>query len=148
MLFKTASIGQQYPGLHPELRRVLGELEQQLKEWGLPEPTITEANRTPEEQEEIYWRILSHRAEGRVMKDVPEAEARMLARHKFTYHFVSAAADLRVADPDRALAWLQGHLRKEREDFEMLVHDVVGRHLHVAFRDRVARKLYEQADNA
>ncbi len=145
MLFKTASIGQQYPRLHLELRRVLTELETHLKIQEQQEPVITGAFRTPAEQEEIYWKLLSVAKDG---KRLPEKEARMLARHKFTYHFVYAAVDVRVSDPDGALRWLQGYLWHSRPNWELLVHDVVGRHLHVGLKDLEARKKYEQADIA
>lgn len=149
MLFKTAAIEQQYPRLHLELRKVLTELEVQNELWELPKLVITEAFRTPAEQEEIYWRSMLKRKDvtGK-MVPVPEREARMLARRKFTFHFVGAAVDLRAHDPDRALAWLQGRLWNVRAGHELLIHDVgTGKHLHVAVRDVEGRKKYE-ADTA
>ncbi len=136
MLFKTALIGTQYAALHPELRRVLGELAAQNKEWDLPQLVLTEAFRTPEEQEDIYWRMFS---------SLPPAEARMKARRKFSWHLCGCAVDVRTGDALRALAWLQG--KYPGPEFELLVHDVgLGKHLHVAYRDFGWRKKYEQTD--
>ncbi len=138
MLFKTALIGTQYASLHPELRRILGELEKQLEEWDLPKPVLTEAFRSVLEQEEIYWRSFV---------GVPEAEARMKARRKFSWHLCGCAADLRVGDAHRALAWLQG--KYPGPELERVVHDVgYGMHLHIGYRDFGWRKKYEHPDAA
>jgi hypothetical protein len=141
MLFKTALIGSQYPRLHVDLRRALSDLEKQLKKWGLPSPTVTDASRSVAEQEELYWK--------REWPNLPEKEARMNARRKFSYHLVDCAADLRTADPQKALAWLEGYTWPTSELWELLVHNVgTGLHLHVAFKDIARRKAFENRDVA
>jgi hypothetical protein len=140
VLFKTAAIASQYPRLNAELRRVLKELGEQLREWGLPEPVVTDASRDVHTQEQLYWRTY---------QDLPEPEARMKARRKFSYHLVNCAADVRVADPQKALAWLEGYCWDRRSGWELLVHNLgTGTHLHVAVIDKAARKEFETRDIA
>ncbi len=120
MLFKTTDIARQYPGLRLELRLVLAELEKQIIAWKLDQPTMTDAARTAEQQRGIY------------------------GDDRFSYHLVNCGADLRVEDPVRALAWLEGYLWLVRGEWELLVHSVgLGQHLHVALKDKEARRKYE-----
>jgi hypothetical protein len=143
VLFKTALLGQQYPALHPELRRVLGELDAQLKGWGLPEGTITEGFRTPAEQEELYWRMFLK---------LGEREARMKARRKFSWHCVRCAVDFRnhdwtASDRDMIRSWMRN--RCTRPEWEVLEHDAgTGLHFHLARVDFSWRRKSEKPDVA
>lgn len=137
MLFKAPRLATEYPTLHPELRRVLAELEKQLAAWGLPSLTITEALRTPDDQERLYWK--------RELKPgVTEEHARALARARPSWHLHHCAADFRNSvygprDRRRIHYWLTQ--RCPSDEWEVLMHDIGrGDHFHVARKDESWRK--------
>lgn len=135
MIFKAANLAVQYARAHPELKQLLTGLEALCKESGFPEPVITHVLRTRDQQEDIYWRIIFSQAKG----ELTEAGARNQARHRFTWHFVFCAVDLRdyIYTKEQLaviLAWLRERTKEPR--YEFLYHDVGrGKHLHVGIRD-------------
>jgi hypothetical protein len=140
MNFKSAEIGVQYARLLPEVRQVLAELDERLHQWGSERLTITDAIRTPGEQEELYWHSY-------VGGGVGPEEARQLAREKFSWHLVGAAADFRALAynaEERSKIWSWLHERCPAVDWELLIHDVGrGEHFHVAKRSHELRKQWE-----
>lgn len=140
MHFKTPEIGLQWGSLHPELRTRLGELDEFLNESGLPTFTVTDAIRTPDEQEGLWWGDY-------LKKGYLETEARAKARAQFSWHLVATAADFRGFKPwgeerARVWGWLKQHCASS--EWELLEHDVgTGRHFHLAYRDFGRRKKWE-----
>lgn len=147
MLFKTTRIGSEYPTLHKDLREKLSALETYLKAWSLPGLTITDAQRTVDEQEALYLPV--YRKQG-----ASEDDARKLARHRFSWHLLGCAADFRSSGPPwskaatgRVNAWLKVNCPGAL--WEVLEHDLgTGLHFHLARRDFLARRHAEQGGSA
>lgn len=137
MLFKSPKLSTEYGSLHPALRKVLAELDAQLAAWELPGLTITEALRTRDGQEALYWKRLRTPA-------MTEDKARRLARERFSWHLIGAAADFRnsmysPAERRQIARWLR--TRCPAPAWEVLEHDVGrGDHFHLGIRDFVWRK--------
>ena len=132
MHFKSPSVGAQYMALHPELRRALSELDLQVRDWGLEEICLTQAIRTPGEQEEIYWPRY-------IGPSVTEEEARAKARRKLSWHLFGTAADIRsktytAQERKKIAAWLKE--RCPRPEWEFIEHNIGhGDHFHLGRRD-------------
>ncbi len=141
MRFKRAGLEDEFAELHPEVKRVVSDLDVWCVERGLPEVVISHALRTPSMQEDIYWR--------KVLKERPhltEPEARKAARSKFSWHLVACAVDIRNThySADQLLRitdWLKQ--ARPGKDWEILSHDVGhGNHLHIGCKDEEWRKGY------
>lgn len=147
MLFKTTAISTQFRDLHPDLRGLLHVLDAQLEVWKLPPFTVTEALRTKEGQEHIYWAQFSS-------KGFSEEEARRMARRKFSWHMCGCAADFRSSgqpysddERDQISEWLKDKCGGSA--WELLEHDIGhGRHFHVAKRDFSWRHKWERGGAA
>jgi hypothetical protein len=140
VLFKDPPISPELFRVHPELRRVLFELDAKIDGWGFPPLTVTHLARTVAQQEEFYWRTFS---------GLPEAAAREKARRKFSWHLCLCAADLRHRDysPEQAAqitAWVQERCASPL--WELLVEETTGTgpHFHLGRRDYEWRRKYEQ----
>lgn len=141
MLCKSPELAAQFQATHPELRRLILDLDMQLGEWKLAPLTVTCVLRSLDEQEAIYWPML-HR------DGFSEADAKLKARSKFSWHMANCAVDFRGAtyseqDRQRIKAWLnaRGCLKP---NWECLEHDVGrGEHFHVARCDSAWRHAYE-----
>lgn len=140
MLYKTASLANELRDAHPDLRKVLGELETQCGEWGLGEFTITDCFRTPAQLVALY--VAKFLAEG-----ASKATAAKRAAARKSWHCWRTAVDFRnkawTAD-ERAMveAWLRN--RCPRVDWEVLFHSVAGGlHFHLARTDPAWRKRWE-----
>ncbi len=141
MQFKSPELAVQYARVNPTLKEFIIEFEQFCKDSSFPEPMATHILRTRDQQEDIYWRIIYTQAKGAFT----EAGAKNQARHKWTWHFVLCAIDLRdyIYDDQQlpvVLAWLA---KKTKDDakWEYLYHDVGrGKHLHIGIRDNVWAK--------
>jgi hypothetical protein len=137
MRWKSPHLEAEYSEVHPLVRKALGELELKLSDWGFPEMTVTQVFRTPEEQEELYWRSL-------LKEHGTEALARIAARAKFSWHLCRTAVDFRNSSYTRAQrkkihAWLIE--RCPPPAWEALDHSVgFGQHFHVALRDFSRRR--------
>jgi hypothetical protein len=135
MFFKTAKIAGEWVSLHPDTRAALCGLDDWMFENGLERMTITDALRTPDNQEALYTKYY-------VDKGFKTPEARRLARKKFSWHLVGSAADFRhsikpysKADMEKITARLKVVCQPSR-DWELLLHSVGhGLHFHVARRE-------------
>lgn len=145
MLFKSPSLSIQFDGLHPELRRVLKELDAKLAEWGFEQLTITDLWRDRAENAAIYLR------EG-LAAGLTTGDAKWRAEHRFSWHFVMAAADARstkytAKQRKFILSWLTH--RCPRHEWEVLEHTVgAGMHFHIARKDEEWRRAREAAASA
>ena len=137
MRYKTPELEEQYKRLHPRLLSVTQELEDFCRKQAYPEPMATHIDRTRDQQEDIYWRIILAQGKGALT----EAQARYQARNRFTWHFVRCAIDLRdyIYTPAQLavlLPFLKTITTGKGKDYEFLYHDVGrGNHLHIGFRD-------------
>lgn len=146
MLFKTPTIGTQWASIHPSVRAVVGELATALDVWKLHPLTITDAIRTQEQQEILYWR--SYLKDG-----VAALAARDKARRQFSWHMASCAVDFRGSkqwrnsEERRIMAWLRK--RCPAPQWECLLHEVGhGLHFHIACKDFAWRRQWEQSTGA
>ncbi len=134
MIYKSAELAVQYARIQPELKQLLFGLETFCKEQDFPEPVVTHVLRKRDQQEDIYWKLVKAQ-----QPHLGEAEARNLARHRFTWHFVYCAVDLRdyIYSKEQLvviLGWLRDRTKEPK--YEFLYHDVGrGKHLHVGIRD-------------
>lgn len=143
MLYKTTAIASQFRALHPDVRSLLYVLDAQLEFWKLPPLTVTDAVRTEDDQERLY---LAHY----LAKGFLEDEAKRMARKKFSWHLARCAADFRSSgkpyideELDQISLWL--HEKCPGSEWELLLHDVGhGKHFHVAKRDFLWRRQWEQ----
>lgn len=142
MLYKQASLQAELRDSHPDLRKVLGELEEQLRAWGLGEFTITDCWRTPAQLFAMY--VAKFVAEG-----ASKATAEKRARARRSRHCWRCAVDFRnhawTADERQMVeAWLRK--RCPREEWEVLFHSVAGGlHFHLAKKDEVWRERWEES---
>ncbi len=141
VLFKQAHLATELRESHPDLRKVLGELEEQLKAWGLPSFTVTDAHRTQRELEEIY--TAKYMREG-----MATGPAKKMAGARRSWHVYRCAVDFRNhdyadADRDMILGWLRN--RCPRPMWEVLEHVIVGNkpHFHLGRRDFEWRRKFE-----
>lgn len=145
MLFKTTALAAEYPRLHPELRKLLTQLDEHITGLELAPLTLTHVLRTKAEQEELYW--ARYHTSG-----VTEATARELARKRFSWHLCACAADFRAScysAEHRALLrrWLTAKFQKP--GWEILEHDIGrGEHFHVAVCDQAWRRKFEQPESS
>ncbi len=138
MKWKTVELQVQFLDLHPEVRRLVLSLDAYSDAAKLPEVVVTHVLRTPEQQEDIYWRNL------RIAKDISEDEARAQARKKFSWHMARCAVDIRNSHytPDQ-LSRVMAYLRPccPTGPWELLQHDVGrGDHIHIGRKDFSWRK--------
>lgn len=144
-LFKSPDLSREFFRIHPELRRVLFELDAKLDAWGWPELTVTHLHRTVGQQEEFKWR-------GFIAHGLDEAAAREKARRKFSWHLADCAADLRrhVYAPEQLReirAWI--YERCPSPIWEFIDEETGGTapHMHLARQDFEWRRRYEQRTN-
>lgn len=145
MLYKSARIKAEWQLLHTQVRNAWFELDAWLQGQGLEGVTITDVGRTPAENFGIY------RARY-IAQGMEPAAAEEKAASRFTWHDseLMCAADGRGSGEPwgdevyaRVLAWVTA--RCPVGQFEVLEHDVGrGRHLHIAFRDFLKRREWEQ----
>lgn len=141
MKYKSERIEAEYKTLHPKLREMLVHLETYTRARGYPEPVITHALRTRKEQIHIYWKAELKKA----TSPITDAEAKIAAGNRFTWHFHRCAVDLRdyIYTPAQArdvVNWLRANC--PASTWEILYHDVGrGNHLHIGIRDRAFAKL-------
>lgn len=140
MLFKSPELAVQFVRVHPVLKTLLAAFGNFCDQQGFPEPVATHILRVRDQQEDIYWRIIHTQAKG----ELTEAQSRNQARHRFTWHFVFCAVDLRdYIYTKEQLAVLLGWLRRNtiEPQWELLYHDVGrGKHLHIGIRDNLWAK--------
>lgn len=133
MKFKAPTLAEEFERIHPELRRALTGFDAWSHAKGFPEVVVTHVMRTPTFQESTYWQKLAKET------GLAEAEARALARRKFSWHLIGCAADLRNThyseeQLDDAMAWFAANCTEPL--FEVKRHDVGrGDHIHVGRRD-------------
>jgi hypothetical protein len=143
MLFKSPEIGLQWAHAHPETRTAVTFIDSQIKAWGLPQITLTDVVRTPDEQERIYLPTF-------LARGFSETEARQEARAKFSWHLCECAVDFRssgapYSEPDSKRIWDFMSESFKSPMWELLFHDVgLGKHFHVGYRDYGARRNYEK----
>lgn len=150
MLFKTPRLKEEFGRLHPELQTLVHDLDEWLFESGMERLTVTDAIRTLDEQQAIYTpHYLAKRLE-------PGAAKRM-ARAKPSWHLYSCGIDFRHSvnpykpeERARIWEWLKNRTtpdpyEKDALTWELLDHDVgLGKHFHLAVRDWVWRRKWEQ----
>lgn len=141
MLFKSPKLALELSEAHPDIRKVLGELEHQCREWGLREFTLTEVDRTQAENEAIYTAAY-------IKEGSTRAVAAKRAKGKRSRHCEKSAVDFRNhawTKDERAMveAWLRK--RCPREDWEVLFHVVADKpHFHLARKDEAWRQRVER----
>lgn len=142
MLFKYSYLAPEYALLHRKVTEAADALDAFLRAEGLPDMMVTHVFRTAGQQEDFYWKQYINDFHG------VEAEARKLARNKFSWHRVYCAMDIRNNCYDRqAKERIFKFLKKGRESsqWEILLHDIGrGDHFHVGYRDYAARRKWEQ----
>lgn len=87
--------------LHPDTRAVVLELGRFCVLRGLRPPLLTVVGRTDQEQEDLYWRDEQEKAR-RNGVNIPEEQARRLARAKPSWHKRLTSVDLRTIGPNPA----------------------------------------------
>lgn len=150
--------------IHPDLRKLLSDLDRWTEGRGYPPLTLTSLVRTEFEQEAIYaprWLECVRRYEkGEKLTRVEkahamkcwgksEAEVRNMARARFSWHLARCAADIRIYNylPEQLLAvkgWLQD---KAREPLWFWLHELTPPHIHVERRAFDWRKEYDRGRN-
>lgn len=133
MLFKTPEMSAQYGALHPEIRRLVADIDLKASDLGFAPFTMTEGFRTRREQTRIYTDIYLSE------KYTPD-EALARAEKQFSWHLCGCAIDFRnhaLSTKQRAqvFAWLDERCRPP-ELWEVKQHNVgAGLHFHVGWRD-------------
>ena len=133
MKFKTPALAAEFNRLHPDVIAAVKALDDFSHANRLPELVVTHAIRTPEMQEDIYWRGI-HKSTG-----LSEKEARAQARKKFSWHLARCAVDLRnnhytAVQRKQVMEFLRDG--RERPHWEVIEHDVGrGDHIHLGRRD-------------
>lgn len=167
MRFSADEMKGQLAAVHPDLLLALKEFEMWSHRANLPEPHICEVHRTRAEQGRIYfglWRdqakkVLSNPKAGTVERThaqkllaMPERELLARAEKKFSWHLVSAAADVRTNHYSReqlgqVVRWFEARCKAPIWE---LVHEPhgTGPHIHVGRRDYSWRKKMEETPNA
>ena len=142
MNFKSEHLETEFDHLHPELRRLVSELDQWSAEHRFPAPIVTHALRSLDDQERIYAPIYADNT------GLPVERCKSLARQRFSWHLVGCAVDLRNAhysdDERRAvMGFVHNHIEPCPGNWEVLAHDIGrGDHLHLARRDVAWRKAH------
>lgn len=138
MKFKYAQLQVEYKQVEQRVINLLTQAEMWSVSNGMPEPVVTHVKRTILGNEEIYWKEEQAKHPG-----MSEADARKLARARFSFHNVLTAVDLRdyiytTEQYQRLLAWMRSQVQVGMGDgeWEILGHDVgSGHHFHVGLRD-------------
>lgn len=140
--------------LQPELRQMLYSIDNHCAVQKMPGVICTQLVRTVEEQIEIYvpyWKKLVARMESgehlapalaklaMELTGKTDDELKDLAIAKFTWHYVRCAADIRIrhwtpAQLKVVVTFVTEETRDARQ-WEFLVHDVAGPHMHIGIRD-------------
>jgi hypothetical protein len=146
MFFKFANLEMEYlASLHPKVKAKLEGLDKWLKDKGYPELVVTHVLRSPDFQENTYWKRIKSQSSGKLS----DVEAKAKARAKFSWHLVGCAADLRNSTYTAIqLRTIMAKLKENTNlsEYEILSHDVGrGEHIHVGYRDYGLRKAYESA---
>lgn len=142
MLYKAAHLQAELRDSHPDLRKALGELEEQLKEWGLGTFTLTDCWRTKAQLIALY--VAKYVAEG-----ASKSLAEKRAKTRNSWHCWRCAVDFRNhawTPEERAMvdAWLRK--RCPRTEWEMLYHSTgSGLHFHLGRKDAAWRRRFEGA---
>jgi hypothetical protein len=144
MFFKFANLEMEYlASLHPKVKAKLEGLDKWLKDKGYPELVVTHVLRSPDFQENTYWKRIKSQSSGKLS----DVEAKAKARAKFSWHLVGCAADLRNSTYTAIqLRTIMAKLKENTNlsEYEILSHDVGrGEHLHIGYRDYGRRKEYE-----
>lgn len=150
MLFKTPRQAEEFKRLHLEVQTLAHDLDEWLFDSGMERLTVTETIRTLDEQERLY-------TDHYLKKRLEPSVARRMARQKPSWHLCAAAFDFRhsvnrYTDAERARIWEWLKTRttpdpgeKDALTWELLDHDIgFGKHFHVAVRDWVWRRRWEQ----
>jgi hypothetical protein len=140
--------------LHPATRRMILEFDTFSDAQGWPEPVITEVGRSIKQMQLIYvpyYQNLQHllltapetlgpsdRQRAVEIRGKTQAELMELAGKRFSWHCVNTAVDVRtfhytkeqLAKVDE---WFKA--RCKRPEWEYLIHDVAGPHIHLGNRD-------------
>lgn len=154
----------------PDLRQLLLSFVSYSAQAGLPRPVVTQLVRSRKQQVDYYvghWLALQIRlgrqdptltgrdlADAKAIRGKTHAELVAMAEARFTWHWVAAASDLRTtagghytaAQLQRVVDWFRA--RCKAPQWELLVHDVTGPHLHVARRDFGWRERFTAAQPA
>lgn len=144
MLYKSTRIKAEWQILHTQTRRAWLDVDAFCVEKGFPGVTITDVGRTPSENFAIYLNKF-------MREGMPRPEAEKKAAARFTWHFstIMSAADGRGTSPWTEEQYTEIFRFVMRRCgggmFEILEHDVgQGRHIHIAFRDYLKRREWEQ----
>jgi hypothetical protein len=132
--FKTPRIASEWATLPPQLTGLVSFLDDWLFSNGMERLTITDAFRTDDEQEVLYFQ--HYLAKG----NSPE-NARRLARHRPSLHKERKAVDFRhtvrpYTEAERQRIWAKlEELCNERQKWQLDLHNIgTGLHFHVGFR--------------
>jgi hypothetical protein len=167
MKFRHPYLADQFRGLHPALIDACKDFDIWSRAEGLPEPEITELNRTMREQGNIYtpiWLRLLKRLHGgaslspremAIAKRIDgktEDQIRNLAEREFTWHFVGCAADFSVKQytgkqKTQAVAYLKTRCARPMWDVVTIPHGT-GPHLHIEYESFSHRRLYDPRPKA
>lgn len=164
---KQVRLRSEWELVHPDLRKLGEAWTRWSKAQGLPPPVATHLVRYTEEHVRIYitkWKALIaalktdelRMAEGDrklaiTLVDKSEAQLRVLAERKFTWHVFGCAGDFRVihysgVELSRVRGWLGEQATQPL--WEFLVHDVAGPHIHLGRRDREWQRKHAGGFNA
>lgn len=162
MKFRHPYLADQFRGQHPALIDACKDFDVWSRAEGLPEPEITELDRTMREQGNIYtpiWlKLLKRFHDGVILspKDLAiakridgksEDQIRTLAEREFTWHFVHCAADFSVkgysgAQKKKAESYLTTRCAKPMWDVVTMPHGT-GPHFHIEFESFEYRRKYD-----
>ena len=141
MKFKTDRLSTELALVHPEVSRLMDDLDVWCASQGIHEPIITHAIRTIGEQEAIYTPLY-------IKTGFDEDSSRMRARGKFSWHLCRCAVDFRSShysnnDIRAVYGFIKQRILGRTTLFEFMQHDVgQGDHFHLGFRDYEWKKLY------
>jgi hypothetical protein len=142
VLFKTTALASEFFRIHPDLRRVLFELDAKVSEWGFPDLTLTHLHRTLDQQEDFKWRRFAKQG-------LAEAAARTKARRLFSWHLADCGADFRrhVYNPEQVREisnWLRARCPSPVWEFIDEEEGGTAPHFHLANQDYSWRRRYER----
>lgn len=151
--------------INPTLRSLISELDEWSQANSLPPIFITECMRTLDEQEELYFEyfktIVERMSQGAKlsptdselalsMVDKGEIEMRQAARVRWSWHTVRCAVGIRTTIDGyytiQQAKKLHDYLKSRVTPaacWEVIGHDLVKPHLHVAYRDFGYRQKFD-----
>jgi hypothetical protein len=114
VLFKTTTMATEFPLVHPELRVLAHDIDEQLIAWGLGDLVVTDILRRPDFYPHKRW----------------------------SWHFCGCAIDIRTRDYSKEdLARVFAHVKAHAgPGFDVVLE---GSHLHVEIEDEAWRQRYE-----